>query len=183
MRWQSIVDTKGEVMRCSFLRISLSTVMVGLVVFGPGMKSYSAEPEKVVDVLSFHWRVTQTQIARVCVANTQSPSDTHEIEQIAFTFVQVENELGQTIIRRELPIPVNEFRCTDLTYRQLDEAGLGTEPLGRKHFLIDIIDGISNTPNTGRSPELTASIETIDVDPAQTRIYQGIHWRFDNSRN
>ncbi|HSE30254.1 MAG TPA: hypothetical protein VLA93_01625 [Pyrinomonadaceae bacterium] len=171
-------------MRNSFVRISLITVIFGLVVFGPGLKSYSMEQEdKFIDVLSFHWGVTQTQFARVCLVNTPSPSDTHEIEQIAFTFVQIEDELGQTLINRALPIPANEVRCTDLTYRQLDDSGLGTEPSGRKQFLIDIVDGTSNTPNTTPSRELKGSIETIDVNSAQTRIYQGIHWRFDNVDN
>ena len=170
-------------MKSSVVRFSLVTVIVGLVVFGPGMKSYSQSNTGVwIDVLSFHWGVTQTDFARVCVANTRTGNEP-PTETIALTFVQIKNEVGQTLIRRELRIPVNEFQCTDLTYRQLGDAGLGTEPSGRRQFLINVIDGTSNTPTSAQPGQLDGSLETIDVETTQTRIYQGIHWRFDNTRN
>ena len=168
-------------MRSSFVRLSLITVIVGSVFFGPGIKSYSEGTREVIDVLSFHWGITQTDFARVCIANpnqSRGQGDDILLRSVISFDVQARER-----IERELRIPVGEVRCTDVTPEQLVTAGAVPESTGRVNFVLTLSafnDVNSRAISAGQNLPI-GSIETIKRATGQTRIYQGIHWRFDPS--
>jgi hypothetical protein len=91
---------------------------------------------------------------------------------------------GERIMERALRIPVGAFRCTDVTPEQLVAAGAVPEPTGRVNFLL-IASAFTDVDTSAINPGQqlpVGSIETIERETGQTRIYGGIHWAFDNHR-
>jgi len=157
-------------MKSNISRLSFIGVIVVSALIVAGLKGHSEAQVQSDDPQTFIWRISPTQIARVCLANAPNPNDP-PTETISINFVAIKNQSGQTAIQRELRIPVGEFRCTDFTPRQLEDAGFRSEPLPGKTFLI-----FCHGPN-GPSQQTVGSIETIDVESGETRIYLGIHPR------
>jgi hypothetical protein len=160
-------------MKSNIFRVSFIGVIVVSLLIVAGLTDHSKAQVQSDDPQSFIWGISPTQIARVCLANAPNPNDPPPTETISVYFVAIKNQSGQTVIQRELRIPVGEFRCTDFTLRQLEDAGLPTDRPPKKTFLI-----FCSGPNTA-SQQTVGSIETIDIESGQSRIYLGIHWRSD----
>jgi hypothetical protein len=167
-------------MRSNVVRFSLVAVVLALTVAVVGVRTYTASSNNQIDVQSFHWHIAPTQIARVCLANTVTPGDPAPTETFSLNFVAIKDQFGRTAIERPLRIPVGESRCTGFSYQQIVDAGVGADPLAGRTFLIFVSrpKGTSDSQNTGLPQQMVGAIETLDEN-GQTRIYLGIHWRFD----
>jgi hypothetical protein len=167
-------------MRSNRVRVAAIMILLSFLVVGSVIKTYSQRDGNEIDVQSFHWHLAPAQIARVCLAKPPTSDGPPPTETISLNFVTIKNQLGQTAFERALPVPIGEMRCTDVTELQLENVGFSTEPLPGRTFLIFLSGptGTSRNQNVGPSEQMVWSIETIDVNTAQTQMYQTFHWRF-----
>src|SRR4030095_13076699 len=100
-------------MRSKLVHMLFVAMLIGFVTLAAVVKTYSVGDGNTIDVQSVHWGLAQNQILRICPVNVSPSVDGKPNEQFSLFFFEIKNQVGQTIIERQLEVPANSFRCAD----------------------------------------------------------------------
>ena len=171
----------------------ISLVGFAILIAGLSLKTdaTAARGDKIINIESFSWGLSQSQFLRICMVSGGSASSRIIREEVSFIYVGIKFETGDVVLERLLTVPPGQFGCTDFSHSELVAAGLVPEPNTRLQFLVtlglnesltlgaaqEVTVGAAQEVTVGAAQEVTGSAETITVAGGRTETYKTIQTR------
>lgn len=178
---QQLQKSGDQAMIKNIIRFSLIVALLGiaLLTVEVGPKTHSQHLE-VVELDSFAWGVSSQQSMRVCIGNGVTAAEPTATEQISLSFVAIKFEFGETVLERELQVPVGQFRCTDFSYQSLVAAGVVPQSNGALQFFVSLRTQTSKRTVGATQAITVGAVQSIDVSTGEIKLHQP--FRFSQTR-
>jgi hypothetical protein len=96
------------------------------------------------------------------------------------SFVAIKFEFGETVLERELQVPVGQFRCTDFSYQSLVAAGVVPQSNGALQFFVSLGTQTSKRAVGATQAITVGAVQSIDVSTGEIKLHQP--FRFSQTR-
>lgn len=178
---QQVQKSGDRAMRRNIIRLGLMVALLGvaLLTVEVGPMTYSRHDDQI-EVVSFAWGINPSQSMRICIGHGVAAGDRMVTETFWLSFETIKIESGETVLERELQVPLGQFRCTDFTYESLVAAGVVPRSNTALQFFVSL-RGQSSGRTVGATQAITVgAVQSIDVSTGEIKLQQP--FRFSQTR-